>query len=278
MEQEAYKLRFWGVRGSYPTPGKAMHKYGGHTSCAALTLPGDERIVLDGGTGIRVFGESMANGGPPAPKHYQIFLSHYHLDHVMGIPFFAPLYDETSTITFHGFASGGKSVGQVLETLMSPPYFPVALSHVKARVEYADVDGTPRRFGEVTVESIPLNHPNGAFGYKLRRGARQIVYATDHEHGDPRTDAALVAFCRDADAIVYDATYVPSEYNDRRKGWGHSTWVEGVRLSRAAGARKLVLFHHDPEHTDEQLDAVLRLAREEMAEVEIAREGMDLAL
>ncbi len=125
---------------------------------------------------------------------------------------------------------------------------------------------------------LRLNHPNGSNSYRLERGGKRIVFATDHEHGDEATDDALVRFSEGADYLIYDATYPPSEYETLRRGWGHSTWYEGVRVARAAGVRSLVLFHHHPGHTDEQLEAVLKVAREELDGIEIAREGMTLPL
>lgn len=278
MTGPGYRLRFWGVRGSVPTPLAANLGYGGNTSCVSVSLGPDDHIILDCGTGIRDFGESLVARGARVPGRYRVFFSHYHLDHVQGLPFFLPLYDPLSAITFHGFESGGRTVEQVLKTLIAPPYFPVPLAEVPAKVDYVTLDEAPRTYGDLRVESLPLNHPNGSFSYRLVRGDRRIVYATDHEHGDEETDTALTRFAQGADFLIYDATYVPSEYEMLRRGWGHSTWYEGVRVARAAGAKTLVLFHHHPDHTDEQLEAVLRVAREELASVEIAREGMELPL
>jgi phosphoribosyl 1,2-cyclic phosphodiesterase len=274
------KVRFWGVRGSVPTPTLENLRYGGNTSCLAVALAEDRHLILDCGTGIRLLGNAL--GGEKrtgTAMEFDVLFSHYHLDHIEGLPFFSPLYDPRSRITFHGFSTGGKTVKEVLEGIVSPPYFPVPLGEVPSQLRFVTIDGTSTlEFGDVRVNMLPLNHPNGSLSYRLERGDRRIVYATDHEHGVAATDSALIRFCEGADYLIYDATYVPSEYEMLRRGWGHSTWYEGVHVARAAKVKTLVLFHHHPGHTDEQLESVLRVAREELPSVEIAREGMELPL
>lgn len=274
------KVRFWGVRGSVSTPTPENLGYGGNTSCLSLSLAPDRHIVLDCGTGIRLFGNSL--GGERrtgVPMQFDILFSHYHLDHIEGLPFFSPLYDPLARITFHGFATGGKTVKEILQGIVAPPYFPVPLMEAPSQLSFVTVDGSSTlEFGDVRVDVLPLTHPNGSLSYRMERAGRRIVYATDHEHGVEATDSALIRFSEGADYLIYDATYVPSEYEMLRRGWGHSTWYEGVHVARAAHVKTLVLFHHHPGHTDTQLEAVLRVAREELPSVEIAREGMELPL
>jgi phosphoribosyl 1,2-cyclic phosphodiesterase len=279
MPQPPYTLRFWGVRGTVPTPSPHMLRYGGNTSCIGVSLGPHEQIILDCGSGLRLLGNDLAaakSGGPGGSFH--VLLSHYHLDHIEGIPFFHPLYDPASRFTFHGFEAEGRSVREILQTLISPPYCPVSLAGVPSTVRYVTVDGTPLVFGDVEVRSLPLNHPNGSLCYRLTREGRHIVFATDHEHGEPETDEALIRFSRDAEVLIYDATYLRAEYEELRRGWGHSTWYAAVQLAKAAGVKRLILFHHHPDHTDDDLDAVLRVAREELPATEIAREGMEIPL
>ncbi len=278
MTSPSYKLRFWGARGTVATPSAGKLRYGGNTSCLAVELGDRECIILDCGTGVRLFGNMMNEQAADLPVQYHVFFTHYHFDHIEGLPLFHPLYNPNSRITFHGFERDGRSIQNILERFICPPYFPVTLANVPSTVEYAPVDGKPAVVGDVTISSLPLNHPDGCLSYRLERGDRRIVYATDHEHGEPETDRALVEFSENADYLIYDATYLRAEYDELRKGWGHSTWYAAVQMARAARVKTLVLFHHHPEHNDEELDGILRIAREELDSVEIASEGMELPL
>lgn len=276
MAANGYRLRFWGVRGTVATPSADKLRYGGNTPCAAVELAEDEFLVLDCGTGVRMLGASIAarRGGKPTRIH--IFLSHYHLDHIEGLSLFQPLYDPATTVIFHGFAADGRSVRTNLETLVAPPYFPLKLSGIPARVQFKNVDGSSFHVGDLQVDSIPLSHPDGSVAYRLSDGDRRIIFATDHEYGDPAIDGALAEFSRGAAFLIYDATYMPAEYETLRKGWGHSTWFAAVKAARAAGVETLVLFHHHPEHTDAQLDEIERITRLELPSACVAREGMEL--
>ncbi len=164
----------------------------------------------------------------------------------------------------------------ILESLIRPPYFPVTLADVPSELDFMSADGTPRVIGDITVSSLPLNHPDGCLSFRLEHGDRRIVYATDHEHGEASTDDDLVKFSRDAEYLIYDATYMRAEYEELRRGWGHSTWYAAVQTAIAARVKTLVLFHHHPEHTDDELEKVLQIARKEFPSTEIAREGLEL--
>jgi phosphoribosyl 1,2-cyclic phosphodiesterase len=276
MSGRDYRLKFWGVLGTVATPEADKLRYGGNTSCAAIQVADDEILVLDCGTGARVLGAALAKQRAGRPTRYHVFLSHYHFDHVEGLSLFQPLYDPASSIIFHGFASDGRTVRQNLEKLITPPYFPVALAGVPANVQFKDVDGSVFTVGELQVASMPLSHPDGSVAYRVSHGNRRLIYATDHEHGIEEVDRALVAFCRDADYLIYDATYMEAEYESLRKGWGHSTWYAAVNAARNATVKTLILFHHHPEHTDAQLDEMERIARLELPTALVAREGMEL--
>lgn len=251
-------------------------RYGGNTSCLSLELGDKEHLVLDCGTGLRLLGNQQAQR--PGPHKYHIFFSHYHLDHIIGLPFFHPLYDTNSTIIFYGFAPEGRSVENILQAVMSPPYFPVLLSRVPSSVQYVTIDRSPVQVGNLTVSSLELNHPDGCLSYRLENGDRRIVYATDHEHGHEETDQSLIRFSEGVDHLIYDAMYQEREYEKLRRGWGHSTWYAAVQVALAARVKNLVLFHHHPEHTDEELEKVLALARAEVPATVIAAEGMELPL
>lgn len=274
MTVSEYRLRFWGVRGSAPAPAAQMLRYGGNTSCLAVGVGDREHLVLDCGTGARLLGNYLARH--PGPHRCHVFFTHYHLDHVIGLPFFQPLYDPNTTVTFHGFESEGRSVREILEGLMRPPYFPVTLKDVPATIEYVTNESTPQQVGGLTVSPLGLNHPDGCLAYRLENGERRVVYATDHEHGDETTDQALIRFARNADHLIYDATYEESEYENLRRGWGHSTWYAAIQTGLAAKVKNLVLFHHHPEHTDGELEKLLALAREELPSTQLATEGMEL--
>ena len=271
-----YRLRFWGVRGTVATPVADKLRYGGNTPCAAVELAEDEYLVLDCGTGVRNLGVAIAKRRGGKPTRFHIFLSHYHLDHIEGLSLFQPLYDAANTLIFHGFAADGRTVKHNLETLIAPPYFPLKLAGVPATVHFKDVDGSTFQVADIRVDSMPLCHPDGSVAYRLTHGDRRLVFATDHEYGVAEIDRALADFARGAEYLIYDATYIPAEYETLRKGWGHSTWFAAVQAARAAGVETLVLFHHHPEHTDEQLDEIERIAREELPSACVAREGMEL--
>ena len=276
MTSPMYKLRLWGARGTVPTPSRDTARYGGNTSCLAVEIAEGEHIILDCGTGIRLLGNQIAERRRDRPARYHLFFTHYHFDHVEGLPLFHPLYDPNSHVTVYGFEAGDRKVRDVLESLIRPPYFPVTLADVPAKVDYVRVDGNPTVIGDITVSSLPLNHPDGCLSYRLEHGAHRIVYATDHEHGDAATDRALIQFSEGADYLIYDATYLRAEYEALRRGWGHSTWYAAVQTALAARVKTLVLFHHHPDHTDDELEEILRVAREELPSTEIAREGLEL--
>jgi phosphoribosyl 1,2-cyclic phosphodiesterase len=253
-------------------------RFGGHTACLAARIGQDDVLVLDAGSGLRSLGNDEAQRRGGRATRYHVFFSHYHLDHIEGLPHFLPLYHPENTVRFHGFQSEGRSVRDILQSYMAPPYFPVSLASVPASVQYVESDGNPVTVGDVTIQTLPLLHPNGSYSYRLEHGPRRIVLATDHEHGDDETDGKLVAFARDADCLIYDATYLPTEYEGMRKGWGHSTWYAAVQIAMLSGVKQLVLFHHHPDYSDEELEEVLQVAKSDFPNTAIASEGMELPL
>jgi phosphoribosyl 1,2-cyclic phosphodiesterase len=276
LNQQGYRLRFWGVRGTIPTPAGQNLRYGGNTVCLSADLGEERYLILDCGSGLRMFGNEIAGRRQGVERRYHVFLSHYHFDHIQGLPFFTPLYDAHSVITFHGFRSLGRSVREILEGLMAPPYFPVRLAGVPSKVDYVDTDLFPVTVADVEVSCLPLRHPDGSLSYRLRHDRNTIIFATDHEFGDEATDNALVRFSEGADHLIYDATYQQLEYESLRRGWGHSTWYAAVKTARLAKVKNLVLFHHHPDHSDRELDAILRVARKEFPATDIGKEGLEL--
>jgi len=273
-------IRFWGVRGSIPSPGPSTAGVGGNTSCVEVRC-GATTCILDAGTGLRRLGDSLIGRGQPVEAH--MLFSHVHWDHIQGLPFFQPLYQPSSTLHLYGSPSGG-SLRQVLGAQMRPPSFPVDLDHTPARLHFHEAPASaPVRIGDISVTSASLNHPDGVTAYRLECGGRSVVYATDTEHyADGHIDSDLVELARDADILIYDAQYTPDEYCGRvgipRLGWGHSTWEEGVRVARAADVKKLLLFHHEPSHDDDTVAKIEARAAELLPGTTAAREGLTIAL
>lgn len=267
-------LRFWGVRGSVPTPGPATAAVGGNTSCVEVRA-GDELIVLDAGTGLRRLGDHLMRQG--GDVRASILFSHVHWDHVQGIPFFGPLFQPQTELILYG-SPEGETLETALNKQMTGPSFPVPLRAVPSQLAYGAVaDGEAFSIGAARITPRALNHPNGVFAYRIDVGDRAIVYATDTEHYPDRVDADLVDLARGADVLIYDAMYTPEDY-ERRVGWGHSTWVEGARVARAAGVGSLVLFHHDPASDDARVAAIEREAAAALPGTIAAREGLVLSL
>jgi phosphoribosyl 1,2-cyclic phosphodiesterase len=276
------KLGFWVVRGSTPTVYPATWRYGGNTPCVELIAPDGTQFILDCGTGLRALGSrwGAAEGGPPASTH--IFVTHYHWDHIQGLPFFSPLYDEKNEFQFYSFRSkflGPDSLRQVFETQMALPYFPVDFSAMNAKRKFREVDGGESfAIGTNKVTARWLNHPQGCLGFRIETPAGTVVYATDNEPGVPALDKSLRELAEGADIFINDAQFSPEQLASVKKGWGHSSWRDGVNAARDAGAKTLVLFHHDPDSTDRVVDDLLRQARDQFDSVFAASEGMVIAL
>src|ERR1700723_201940 len=282
MSEAIAKLSFWGVRGSTPTVDPGTWRYGGNTPCLELVTPDGLQIILDCGTGLRMLGSRWGAPNTGKAPETHILVTHYHWDHIQGIPFFAPLYDEKNHFHFYSFRSkylGRDSLKQVFETQMALPYFPVNMSSMNAKRKFREVDGGETfQIGENKVTTRWLNHPQGCLGFRIETPAGTVVYATDNEPGVPALDMNLRELAAGADILINDAQYSPAQLANERKGWGHSSWKEGVKVARETGVKTLVLFHHDPDSTDRIVDQLLRQAREEFDSVFAASEGMVITL
>jgi phosphoribosyl 1,2-cyclic phosphodiesterase len=282
MAAPVAKLNFWGVRGSTPTVDPGTWRYGGNTPCLELTAPDGSQIILDCGTGLRMLGNRWAAPNGEGGPETHILVTHYHWDHIQGIPFFAPLYVENNHFHFYSFRSkflGRESLKQVFETQMALPYFPVNMSAMTAKRKFQEVAGGDTfRIGENKVTARWLNHPQGCLGFRIETSAGTVVYATDNEPGDAKMDASLRELAAGADIFINDAQFTPEQLATTKKGWGHSSWREGVQVAKEARASTLVLFHHDPDSTDRTVDGILRQAREEFESVFSASEGMVITL
>lgn len=269
------KLIVHGARGSIPTCGAEFSEFGGNSTCFSLRTA-EGTIVVDAGTGIQALSDSLkAKGACAGP--ITILFTHFHLDHVIGLPCFTPLYNAKSNITVMGDPRE-KHWPRALKTLFGVPYWPVELARAGARISLSNLppQGRMRLYG-ANVSWIPLHHPQPCLAFRFESEGRAAVVATDHEHGDAEIDAGLLSFARNAGVLVYDAQYTPVEFR-RRTGWGHSTWLAGARLAAAAGVGKLVLTHHDRRRTDEQVRLIVKKTRAVFPAAIAAREGMAIAV
>ena len=268
------RIRFWGVRGSVCASGREFVEFGGHTPCVEVRC-GERLFIVDAGTGITRLGGLL---GADAPRDIDILLSHLHLDHVTGLPFFKPALMPPRTIRTWCGNLGGESAKAALDRLYAPPLFPITLDQLPARFEHHGFKaGATLRFGDISVATHPLNHPNGATGYRFEHGGRSVCYISDIEHTQLWPPPDLVTFVRNADVVIYDGMFTEAEY-PACKGWGHSTWEKGVELCRAADAKALAIVHLSPKHDDTSLRAQELAIQRSMPTAFVARESQELTL
>jgi phosphoribosyl 1,2-cyclic phosphodiesterase len=276
-EIASMKLRFWGVRGSTPTPSRENLGYGGNTPCLELRTDSGKIFILDCGTGFRQLGRGLGEEFGEQPIQARIFLTHFHWDHIQGIPFFAPLYREANQFLFHGFYFQNESVQQALEGQMANPYFPVDMKAMLAKRHFYEISEERISYDDVIINAQRLNHPQGCLGYRIECENKVVVYATDNEPGDRAGDKKVRELADGADVLIYDAQYTPDEMKDHRN-WGHSNWKEGIGVAKEVAAKKLILFHHDPDRTDTGVDAILKQAADNFDDVVAAKEGLVIKL
>lgn len=275
-------VTFWGVRGSTPCPCDANARYGGNTACVSVEAPGHDPIILDLGTGLRFYGDRIAERSDE-PLRALALVTHLHWDHVQGLPFFTPIHRSGAHLDIRGRTETG-TLAEAFGEFMRPPFFPVRAEDLGGDIAFVDVDDTAFDWGRarVTVRDVP--HGGATNGYRIELDGVSIAYVSDHQQpldGDSVSPSVL-ELCRGADLVIHDAQYEPHEFAVK-SDWGHCTVAYAVRVAAEAGARRLALFHHDPSHGDEVVDRLLAEAVELAAgtsieEVVAASEGLTVAL
>ena len=276
MAKPPFLVRIWGARGSLPAPAGSNCEFGSDTCCVEVRC-GSDVLIFDAGTGAAGLGTRLAQ---EAVKSFDLFFSHCHFDHIIGFPFIKPLFDPSATIrVYAGHFEDATTCRAMAERFLSPPFFPLTPAEFRARIEYVDFrppDQLTPRPG-ISVGTVRLNHPNGAVGYRIDFAGRSLCYVTDTEHLPGRLDEALVSAIQGSDMLIYDCMYTEAEFSPCR-GYGHSTWQEGVRLCEAAGVGRLVLFHHRPGRDDAGLLQIETEAQARFPGAIVARTGLELTL
>lgn len=277
------RIKFWGTRGSIPTPGKTTVRYGGNTPCIELRLSNEKLIILDAGTGIRNLGEALIENGESIKTY--LLVSHPHWDHIQGFPFFKPAFISGNEITIIGGETERVTLQKMISDQMNKVYFPIQLNELKATLKFQPIKEGQFEIFDAHVETLYLNHPTFAIGYRITHRGRSLVYISDNEpfdrkvaqsiknvekiivdrylrsDGDP--NQRIFDFVRNADILIHDATYTPDEYVDR-VGWGHSHYLFTINVAAQGNVKRLVLFHHDPAHTDDKVDDILKTCKKEI--------------
>lgn len=257
-------VSFRGVRGSLPSPGKDMARYGGNTSCIEVRS-GNEILILDAGSGIRALGADLVEEFGSRPIEATLLISHTHWDHIQGLPFFPPAYSAANQIRVLASKGGGATVSRALRNQMDPIHFPVGFEHLVGLRNVAELAADHTDLGAFTIRVAALNHPGGCAAFRIETNGRALAYLPDHEPFESGSNLeraeALLEFARGVDLLILDTQYTDAEYEHRR-GWGHGCLGESVAFALGASVRHLTLFHHDPAHTDEQIDAMVECARE----------------
>ncbi|HIN85131.1 MAG TPA: MBL fold metallo-hydrolase [Myxococcales bacterium] len=276
---DRFTVRYWGVRGSVPTPGPTTARYGGNTTCLEVRC-GNHLVIIDAGSGIRALGVELAATNKAIDAH--MLFSHLHWDHIQGFPFFAPAFVAGNTLHAWCERHVGQALKDALIRQMAPPLFPIAFDAIAADLRFHDIlPNSEFNIGDLHIQTAPLHHPGGATAFRFNYKGKSFVQATDHEHTD-ELHQPLVDLARGADYLSYDAMYTDAEYRGDHgaghAGWGHSTWQEACKMANATSVKNLILFHHNPDHSDDMMDEIGALAAQRFSNTHVAYEGMVIDL
>ena len=272
------KIKFWGVRGSTPTPERRNSGYGGNTTCLEIRLDNGTIIILDCGSGLRGLGNSLMREFGEQSLHAYVFLTHFHWDHIQGIPFFVPLYQRENSFFFHAVHRKETELKGIIEGQLTSPYFPVDVSILRSTKHFYDLEFEPININGAVIRPAPLFHPQDCAGFRIEADGGVFVLATDTEPGSAFHDRSVRELAQNADVLVYDTQYTPEQMAGEKKGWGHSSWLEGTRIVKECNVKHLILFHHDPDHDDAMVDALVADARKEFKNSSGAAEGVEIRL
>ncbi len=272
-------VTFYGVRGSLPICSPDFQEFGGNTTCIRIDGP-KRTIIFDAGTGIRELGKDMARDQTLGIERPCILaFSHFHWDHIQGLPFFIPAYDKRRTFTLSaiGRERYGQDLRTIFETAMQEEYFPVSLEGMGAQIEFMQSRTDTITAGDAEASVVRHNHPGGAYSYRfISPGGKKVVICTDIEHGD-NLDERIIVLASGADLLIHEGQYTPEELK-KYKGWGHSSWEQAIEVAERAGVKQLVITHHDPDHDDRTLHEIEARCKERFAASCLAREKMEIIL
>jgi len=264
-------LKFWGVRGSRSTAESNKLKYGGDTSCVEIRTKDNDLIILDMGTGLSKLGETILSDST-YPRNINIFLSHYHWDHLLGFLNFTPLFDESFSITIYG-NNKLTSIDKISEKILDKAFWPVSLNMLKAEINFVELGNEPVIINNSIINFKDHSHPNGATSYKVTIDNFSILYSTDSEHPNNKLNENVLKMAENTDILIHDSHFTEEDLKDHI-GWGHSSWRQAVNVAIKSGAKKLFLFHYSPEYNDDIIDSIEQKAQGLLETCEASKQNL----